>query len=266
MLERRTPAAYAAALVRESLPDLGAASREHRLVQQIWHSGSLDGGRRVDLFVAATGPDAAVERALVVLDGSEFVDIMRLPVIIDRLVAGGRIPPTAAVFLSAADWSARRTELLDGTYTDALADELVPHLWDWLGNRWRAERATALGASLGAVVALRAALRRPDRFDGAVALSGPLTEHQLFPDPGGGALFPGAPPTGAQARLFLAAGLDEADIALDDGFNLLEATQKTAEELTGQGHAVRFERGEGGHTYAAWEALLPDAVAWVLSR
>jgi amino acid adenylation domain-containing protein len=262
MLEHRTPAAYAAALVKESSLDLGAATREHRLVQRTWRSRRLGGDRRVDLFVAATGPDAAVERALVVLDGAEFVDIMRLPAVLDRLVVAGRIPPTAAAFLSPADWSARRTELLDDAYTDVLAGELVPYLREWLGGRWRAERATALGASLGAVVALRAALRRPDCFDGAVALSGPLTEHQLFPDP------PpyGPPPYGPPARLFLAAGLDEAGIALDDGFNLLEATQKTAEELTGQGHAVRFERGEGGHTYAAWEAQLPDAVAWVLTH
>jgi amino acid adenylation domain-containing protein len=259
MMEHRTPAAYSTALIGESLPDLGAASREHRLVRQTWHSGKLGGDRRVDLFVAAAGPGIPAERALVVLDGSEFVDIMRLPMILDRLLAAGRIPPTAAAFLSVADWSARRTELLDDGYTDVLADELVPHLRDWLGNRWRADRVTALGASLGAVVALRVALRRPDRFDGAVALSGPLTEHRLCPDPAGGV------PSQA-ARLFLAAGIDEADIALDDGFSLLEATQKTAEELTGQGHTVRFERGGGGHTYAAWEALLPDAVAWVLTH
>jgi amino acid adenylation domain-containing protein len=259
MLQHRTPAAYAKALVREIMPDLGAVSRDHRLVQQAWHSAKLSGDRRVDLFVVAGGPGTPVERALVVLDGSEFVDIMRLPVVLDRLFAAGRIPPTAAVFLSPVDWPGRRTELLDDAYTDMLADELVPHLGDWLGDRWRTERATALGASLGAVVGLRAALRRPDRFDGAIALSGPLTEHRLWPDPAYGTpLHP--------ARLFLAAGLDEADIDLDDGLSLLEATRKTAEELTGQGHAVRFECGDGGHTYAAWEALLPGAVAWVLKN
>ena len=265
MMEHRTPAAYSTALINESLPDLGSASHEHRLVRQAWHSRKLGGDRRVDLFATAAGSGMPPERALIVLDGSEFVDIMRLPVILDRLLAARRIPPTAAAFLGPADWSARRAELLDDAYTDMLADELLPHLRDWLGDRWRPGRVTALGASLGAVTALRAALRRPDCFNGAVALSGPLTEHRLSPGPADGP----DPADGAPARparLFLAAGAEESDIALDDGFSLLEATRKTAEELTGQGHAVRLERGAGGHTYAAWEALLPDAVAWVLTH
>jgi amino acid adenylation domain-containing protein len=258
MMEHRTPAAYSSALAAQSLPDLGAATRDRRLARRTWHSRALGGDRRLDLF-AATGPGRPAERALIVLDGSEFVDIMRLPVILDRLLAAGRIPPTAAAFLSPADWSARRAELLDDSYTDVLADELVPQLRDWLGDRWRADRVTALGASLGAVAAVRAALRRPECFDGAVALSGPLTGHHLCPCPAGG-----APPRAA--RLFLAAGAEEAGIELDDGLSLLEAAQKTAERLTGQGHAVRFERGTGGHTYAAWEALLPGAVTWALTH
>lgn len=257
MMENRTPASYAEALLRQSLPDLGAASREHRLERQTWHSRMLGGDRRVDLFVTAADPDAEVGRALVVLDGSEFVDIMRLPVILDRLALAGRIPVTAAIFLSPADWSARRTELLDDAYVGVLADELVPHLRDWLGDRCRSERVTALGASLGAVAAIRAALRRPDRFDGAVGISGPLTDHGLGPGRVGDRV--------RAARLFLGAGRQEADIVLDDGLSLLEATKQTAAELSEQGHTVRTEYGDGGHTYAAWEAMLPEALVWVLN-
>ncbi|WP_433236109.1 amino acid adenylation domain-containing protein [Streptosporangium sp. CA-135522] len=258
MMRHRTPASYAAALLRESIPDLGAASREHRLKQQTWHSRMLSGDRRVDLFVSAADPgrSASDARTLLVLDGSEFVDIMRLPVILDRLVAEERIPMTAAVFVSPADWSARRRELLEDTYVDVLADELVPHLRAWLGDRWRPGRVTAIGASLGAVAAVRAALRRPDRFEGAVALSGPLSEHRL------GA--PAAVPAPGPARLFLSASREEADIMLDDGLSLVDATERTAQELTARGHTVRCAHGDGGHTYAAWEAMLPEAISWVL--
>ncbi|MYW92504.1 non-ribosomal peptide synthetase [Amycolatopsis rubida] len=258
MLDHRTPASYARALSGESAPDLGAASRENRLERQTWHHQALGGSRRVDLFVSAADPAAPVTRALVVLDGSEFVDVMRFPAILDRLALAGRIPPTAAIFLSPADWSGRRAELLDDAYVDVLADDLVPRLRDWLGDRWRGERVTALGASLGAIAAVRAALRRPDCFDGAVGISGPFTDYELTPRPDGGASRP--------ARLFLAAGQEEAGIELDDGLSLLEATKKVAAELSGQGHAVRDEYGDGGHTYAAWEAALPEAVAWVLGK
>ncbi|WP_026422294.1 non-ribosomal peptide synthetase [Actinokineospora inagensis] len=255
MMDHRTPTSYARALLGESVPDLGAASREHRLERRSWHNQSLGGRRRVDLFVSVADQDVPVTRALVVLDGSEFVDVMRFPAILDRLTLAGHIPPTAAVFLSPADWSARRAELLDDTYTDVLADDLVPHLRGWLGERWQVNRVTAVGASLGAIAALRAALRRSDTFDGAVGISGPLTDHELTGHQENGS-----------ARLFLAAGREEADIELDDGLSLVEATRKVAADLSGQGHVVRDEYGDGGHTYAAWEALLPDAVTWVLNE
>jgi enterochelin esterase-like enzyme len=252
MMDNRTPSSYAAAILRDSIADLGAATREHRLAQRMWHSRI--GDRRVDLFLSAGNPGDSPARTLVVLDGSEFVDIMRLPAILDRLVLSGRIPVTAAVFVSPAEWSARRRELLDDTFVDVLADELIPYLQAWLGAGWQDGRATAIGASLGAITAIRGALRRPDRFDGAVALSGPLTEHRLA----------AAVTTDAPARFFLSASHEEADIVLDDGISLLDANTRTAKELADLGHAVRCAHGDGGHTYAAWEAMLPQAITWIL--
>ncbi|MEU9833185.1 amino acid adenylation domain-containing protein [Streptosporangium sp. NPDC048047] len=251
MMRHRTPAAYAAALLTETLPAADAAlDAGLRLERRTWHGRALGGDRRVDLFV----PDgtAAVTRTLVVLDGSDFADVMRLPAVLDRLVRDGRVPAAAAVFLSPADWSSRRRELLDDAYPDLLADELLPVLRDRLGDRWRPGRAVAVGASLGAVAAVRAALRRPDVFEGAVALSGPLSEHRL------------GPAASAPARLFLYASREEADIMLDDGLDLVEAVKRTGEELTAGGHAVRCEYGDGGHTYAAWESVLPEAISWAL--
>jgi len=257
MLEYRTPASYAAAILRESLPDLSAASREDRLVQRTWQGEKLAGCRRVDLFISTENPvrkNSGIQM-LMVLDGSEFVEIMRLPAILDRLSLQDRIPTTAAIFLSPIEWSTRRRELLDDGIVDALADELVPYLRTWLGNR-PVGRAIAVGASLGAVAAIRCALGRPDCFDGAVAISGPLTEHRLgtaTPDQSRGG-----------SRFFLSAGREEKDIILDDGLSLVEATVRTAEELAGEGHVVRSAIGEGGHTYAAWESMLPDAIRWSL--
>jgi enterochelin esterase-like enzyme len=178
---------------------------------------------------------------------------MRLPAVLDQLVLVGDLPMTAAVFISPVGWAERRVELLDDPFVDLLADAVIPELLAWLGDRWRAERATAVGASLGAVAALRAALRRSDRFDAAIALSGPLTEHRLR-----------GPLSGSAGRFFLSASREEERIVLDDGLSLLDATAHTAAELEQEGHTVRFERGEGGHTYAAWEAMLPTALSWIV--
>ncbi|WP_268248691.1 amino acid adenylation domain-containing protein [Actinoplanes ianthinogenes] len=257
MLEYRTPASYATAILRESLPDLSAASREDRLVQRTWRGEKLAGRRRVDLFISTENPlrSNADLPLLIVLDGSEFVEIMRLPAILDRLSLQDRIPTTAAIFLSPSEWSTRRSELLDDGIVDALADELLPYLRTWLGNR-PVGRAVVVGASLGAVTAIRSALRRPDRFHGAVAISGPLSEHRLGP------ARPGR--SGGGSRFFLSASREEKDIILDDGLSLVEATERTADELAADGHVVRSAIGEGGHTYAAWESMLPDAIRWSL--
>ncbi|KUM67523.1 non-ribosomal peptide synthetase [Streptomyces curacoi] len=254
MMTHRTPAAYAAAILAESAPDLGAASREHRLEQQAWHSRTYPGERRLDLFLPAGEPGPQL-RTLIVLDGSEFVDIMRMPAILDRLALQGRIPATAALFVSPAEWAVRNRELLDEDFVDVLADELVPHLRDWLGERWQGGRTTAVGASLGAVTAVRAALRRPDCFDGAVGLSGPLTDHRLLP---------ATATEPSPARFFLSASREEADVMLDHGISQLDATKRTGEDLALRGHDVRCAYGDGGHTYAAWEAMLPQAISWAL--
>ncbi|MFE7121287.1 amino acid adenylation domain-containing protein, partial [Streptomyces sp. NPDC057654] len=255
MMAHRTPAAYAAAVLRESAPDPGAASREDRLTQLRWHGKRFAGTRRLDLFLPAGEPEV-VERTLIVLDGSEFADVMRLPAILERLALEGRIPATAALFVSPTEWSARNRELLDDTFVDLLADELAPYLHERLGGRWRGGRATAVGASLGAVTAVRAALRRPESFDGAVGLSGPLTDHRL------------APATAAEpppARFFLSASHEEAETVLDNGIDQLDATRRTGAELASRGHAVECAYGDGGHTYAAWEAMLPRALSWALN-
>jgi enterochelin esterase-like enzyme len=256
MMQHRTPDAYAAALLTDVLPDLGAASRGYRLERQIWRSRRLAGDRRLDWLLPAGDAIPGCEpRLLVVLDGSDFVDIMRLPAVLDRLLVDGRIVPTAAIFVSPTSWAARNRELLDDAFVDVLADELLPHVRPWLGDRWQASRATAVGASLGAVTALRAALRRPDCFDGAVALSGPLTDHRLVP-----AHARAAPP----ARLFLYASREEAATMLDGGISLLDANTRTGRDLRSQGHAVQCAHGDGGHTYAAWQSILPEALTWIL--
>ncbi|GHG98178.1 non-ribosomal peptide synthetase [Streptomyces lanatus] len=254
MMTHRTPAAYAAAILAETAPD--AVPGEHRLERQVWRSLSFPGERRLDLYVP-DGDPGPEPRTLIVLDGSEFVDIMRLPALLDRLIHQHRIPPTAALFVSPAEWSVRNRELLDEKFVDVLADELIPYLRDRLGKGWPSGgRTTAVGASLGAVTAVRAALHRPDRFDGAVGMSGPLTDHRLAQ------ATPGDP---GPARFFLSASREEADAMLDGGISQLDATKRTGEDLALRGHVVRCAYGDGGHTYAAWEAMLPEAIGWALS-
>ena len=258
MMDHPTPAAYAAAVLAVRSADPEPAGRRCRLERDTWYSRTLGNDRRVDLFMPDGAADAGTgNRLLVVLDGADFVDVMRLPAILGRLVASGRIPWTAALYIDHPDWSTRNRELMDESFVDVLADEMLPDLASRLGVTPLAQRTTVLGASAGAIAATRAALYRPDRFEGAVALSGPWTEHLRVPAGTGRSRHP--------ARFFLYAGREEELTILSDGASLLDATRRTGRDLRALGHTVRCTYGEGGHTYAAWQAILPEAVTWMLA-
>ncbi|ORT60867.1 non-ribosomal peptide synthetase [Streptomyces sp. CB03238] len=274
MLRHRTPAAYASALLEEGARGLdgapgldgtsrldgtpgldGTADAPYRLERSTWCAKGLDGERRVDFYASGAGQGGDVPRwGLVVLDGGEFVDVVRLPAILQGLVGRSAVPTVAAVFVSPGSWRGRREELLADGYADLLADEVVPLLEAWT-PAVRPGPVFCLGASLGGVAAVRAALRRPDRFAGAIALSSPLSDHRLEPVDG--------VPAAVSSRLYLHAGRAEADLVLADGTDLPTGTARTGERLRRAGHAVTCAYGPGGHTYAAWQNALPEAVTWL---
>lgn len=137
-----------------------------------WHSPSLgmdmpvvaygDRGRPVLLFPTAGGDAFEAER-------------MWLVKAVEPLVFAGRVRLFVVDSINRAAWmdpgvpvaeQARRQAL----YSRYVEDEVVPYVRNAVGNHWA--RIVATGASFGAFYAATAFFRRPDYFDGLVAMSG----------------------------------------------------------------------------------------------
>jgi enterochelin esterase family protein len=209
------------------------------------------------------------KRPLVIFnDGSDFLNLIDAPAILDRLIASRGIPPLVAVFVPPIH---RNEEyLLNEAYASFLANELVPvvrRTYDTAAGR---DQTGVLGVSHGAVAALYAAASRPDVFGRAAGLSG---NYAL----GGGALFPllraavedpelGGP-SALPLRLYLAAGSYDTGVLPDESgeVSVLEATQRLVEYLDGQEHEYAYDVRPEGHSWGFWRALLGPALNYLFA-
>ncbi|MGC5052464.1 amino acid adenylation domain-containing protein [Micromonospora sp. DT48] len=253
LFDHPSVARYAAALERLRQDGERPTGVVHR---RQWRSQLLGTLRRVDLYVPPGYSPAAGDTLLVAPDGSDFVDVMRAPGVLDDLAHAGRIPPTPALFVSHPDWSTRQAELSEGVaFVDALMAEAVPLACEWLGLDPDRVRVVAAGASLGAVAAVTAAVRHPRMVDGVLALSGPLWWSPAGEEPGWLLRRSDAAP-GTRFHVYAAEGDDP---------RIRAWSVQLADALTAAGNPVRHVAGPGGHTFATWQDHLPEALGWVLS-
>lgn len=201
-----------------SSPWLVPGRRRHRLVRE-------PAGFRYEPALPPVG-------SLVALDGEEWTD--DLPVILDNLIAAGRIPPVRAWLVeSGPDRTARLT--CDPGFVDAL-----PH-----------DGFTVIaGQSLGGLTAVYAAHRHPGRFAAAVSQSGSL----WWPDGPEPEWLTGelarGPVRGPMPRVHLQLGSLEGD-------DMHGPTERLRAVL---GAAADYREFEGGHDRYCWRDRLGDAL------
>ena len=184
-------------------------------------------------------PGAGPAPLLVVLDGQDYLRRGKLAVIVDNLIADGRIAPIAMALVAHGN-TARSVEytcseatllFLTGAVIPLAANRL--DLVDPTGGAWG-----ILGASLGGLMALFAGLRRPDLFGRVLAQSAPfeLEGHELV-------VFPLARAATSPIRVWMDAG------HLED---LVTGDERMAGVLIGRGIEAGFRVQHGGHNYTSW--------------
>jgi enterochelin esterase-like enzyme len=211
--------------------------------------------RRLDLYLppgAGTRFDPAALPLLVVLDGPDYLERGQLDRTLDGLISTGRMAPVAAAFIANAGAS-RGVEYGGSDFTIAmLADDVVPAAMERLGVGPQESmdegpgRAAILGSSMGGLMALHAAIRRPSLFGRAIVQSVPAFTHidvstfvlirHLEPPP---------------VRLWLDAG---------DYEGLAAANDDLAAVLAERGYDVTYRRQHGGHDQTSWGESLIDAL------
>jgi enterochelin esterase-like enzyme len=158
---------------REAL-DLGRLATDAvprgRLVRHPIETGRLVAGRRRRLVLYHPPGDTHAQDLLVVLDGQDSIVHQRLHRVVDVLIARGRIRPIGLAFVYHGG-EARFPEYSCSESTlNFLVDRVLPFAQAELGLPRRP--AAILGPSLGGLMGLYAALRRPDAFDRVVSQSG----------------------------------------------------------------------------------------------
>ena len=205
--------------------------------------------RAVQLYQPPTGQPCPL---LVVLDGQDFAAKAHLPVIVDNLIAAGQIRPLALA-LVASNGPYRLTEYACSDATLAfLCHDLLPvaqaHL-NLLDPAKQPGTYGIMGASMGGLMSLYAAVRAPEIFGSALiescAIEAHVPEYRLYYRSVLSDLLAHTPPP--RLNLWL-------DCALHEWF--LSPNRRLVATLRQQGHAVAYHEHPSGHNYPSWRNVL----------
>lgn len=182
---------------------------------------------------------------IIVMDGRDYYRRGRLNVIVDNLIAQGRIRPVALAMVNCSR-SARYLEYACSDATVGLFTEAVIPLAAAHMPLVEAPGAHGImGASMGGVMALYAGLRAPEVFGRVLSQSGAFSAGMRR----------GAPADLVTTDLVRHGPLAPLTIWMDVGRfeGLLESNQRMRALLVERGYPVGYHEYEGGHNYPSWQ-------------
>jgi enterochelin esterase family protein len=239
-------------------------------------------GNERDMYVyRPPGYSESSEPYPLLLFGASYINQIRLPVILDNLIARHRIPPVVAVFVgfppSPPGQNAQDEEAGGGeAFGEFVARELLP----WVRQRVRVttdpRKVILGGASAAGHSAAFVGVQHPEAIGNVIAQSGAFWRGigrtaKYWGDPAFGdgragregfarfaASRPGPP---APVRFYLTVGRLERGRAFDaDLVSMLHASRHVRDVLQAKGYDVTMLESSGGHDPFNWEATLPAAL------
>jgi gluconolactonase len=284
LLHAQTPAHPQAAAHTPEYP-LGADSQPHADVPKgTVTKYELPAGRFYPgtphtywVYVPAQYEAAKPAPFMIFLDGGSFLSNgVRVPVVLDNLIARHEVPPMIAIFVdpgvlpavSPQDQNRYERVFEYDSLSDRFASFLVDELIPAVGKQYRLssdpnDRALS-GLSTGAVGAFMAAWNRPDQFHRVLSFIGtyvamkgadalPALIRKTEPKP---------------LRIFLQDGRND-HMAPAEPWGTFYAgswpinNQVMYQALEYAGYDAKFELGDGGHNMNQGASILPDALRWL---
>lgn len=135
-------------------------------------------GRRVWVYLAATVAETGIYDLpgrlggyplLLCFDGRLYKDMLKVPAMLDHLVATNQIPPLIALFVD----NPNRQELVcDAAFADYMAYQVMPWLYEHFPVTHNPVQTVVAGSSYGGLAAAYLGLRHPQRFGRVLAQTG----------------------------------------------------------------------------------------------
>lgn len=238
------------------------AAAPGQLQQHQFPSEILGNQREIVLYKSANfSADDGNAILLFVFDAREYLSRVPTPRMLDNLIAAGRLPSVAAVFVGNSSREGRANELPNSPdFARFLAQELHPWVKQQLHIDIPASRTALAGSSYGGLASFTVAARYPKLFGNVVALSGSFwwktPEANASDSPHVLHLVANKPRL--PLRLFLSAGLFEG--ASDGSPNILDNSRHLRDLLTSKGYEFSYREYATGHDYLAWQGALADGL------
>jgi len=266
-----------------------------------FHSSIFAGTvRRYWIYVPAQYTKAKPASLLVFQDGQRATNpegSLRIPNVLDNLIAKKEIPVTIGVFITPGNLSEhypdnlgmsnpdRRKEEYDAvndSYARFLIEELLPEVSKHYRLTNDPEQRVIGGTSSGAICAFTVAWQRPDVFRKVISIIGSYTSigyvpaHDGKPMTPGGDLYPGLirkTPI-KPLKIFLQDGSNDLNnehgnwfLANQQMLSALEWANANADEkkIAGPRYVINHVWGEGNHSDDHGGMLMPDILRWMFN-
>ena len=261
----------------DSLPKAGVPEGEVKGPFE-FRSKVLEGTvRKYWVYVPRQYDPSSPANLLVFQDGQRAINpkgVLRVPTVLDNLIADGSIPPTIGLFITPGqrgetypdsiglgnpDNRSVEYDSLGDAYARFLVDELLPEIEETYNVSDDPDRRAIGGASSGAICAFNVAWERPEAFGNVISFIGSYTNirgGQIVPD-----LVLESEPK--PIRVFLQDGTHDLRNPADPDRDWHLQNLEMIAALKAKGYDLKVALGEGGHSDDHGGMVLPDALRWL---
>ena len=226
-----------------------------------FHSKLLNNSRRIVIYTPPHfAPKKTPYNLLFFFDGTDYLEKVPTPTILDNLQAEGKIGPTIAVFIDNPSNQTRAEELPPNPrFARMLAEELSPWVKRQLTINPSPKRTALIGSSYGGLAAVYVALEYPQYFGNVFALSGSFwwKRPDAPSDQNNAIAYRLANTPKLPLKFFISAGCFETH---GNENSILANSRQLKDVLAAKGYDVTYREYSGGHDYFAWQIILSDGL------
>jgi enterochelin esterase family protein len=236
-----------------------------RVDERRYESRIYGAPRRIWVY---TPPGAGTPSGLLICFwGTDYLNEIPVPTILDNLLSEGRIPPLAAIFVDNGD---DRFQDFQSTQklTASLSGELMP--WVRANTHVPADphRTIVTGYSAAGLEAAYVAYAHPELFGNVLSQSGAFWrgfEGQGAPESEWLSHRYEAIPT-RDTRFYLDVGGNENQTPTGPGLTFKDANRHLRDVLTRKGYAIKYNEEPGAeHDFMSWRTTIADGLLYLTS-